>query len=252
MEWTDEGIVLGTRKHGEANAILELMTREHGRHLGLVRGGAGSRLRPVLQPGNSVGVTWRARIDEHLGHYLVEGLTLRAAALLSCAHAVYGITYLAALCRLLPERDPHPEVFAELNLVLEQIDERILAAALVARFELSLLADLGFGLDLSECAATGVGSELVYVSPKSGRAVSRAAGQPWRDKLLPLPDFLQSAESPPVLATKLAAQELANAFALTGFFLARDVFEPRGLPLPEARAHFLSAALNPRPAGMAG
>ena len=252
MEWTDEGIVLGTRKHGEANAILELMTREHGRHLGLVRGGAGSRLRPVLQPGNSVGVTWRARIDEHLGHYLVEGLTLRAAALLSCAHAVYGITYLAALCRLLPERDPHPEVFAELNLVLEQIDERILAAALVARFELSLLADLGFGLDLSECAATGVGSELVYVSPKSGRAVSRAAGQPWRDKLLPLPHFLQSAESPPVLATKLAAQELANAFALTGFFLARDVFEPRGLPLPEARAHFLSAALNPRPAGMAG
>jgi len=252
MEWTDEGIVLGTRKHGEANAILELMTREHGRHLGLVRGGAGSRLRPVLQPGNSVGVTWRARIDEHLGHYLVEGLSLRAAALLSCAHAVYGITYLAALCRLLPERDPHPEVFAELNLVLEQIDERILAAALVARFELSLLADLGFGLDLSECAATGVGSELVYVSPKSGRAVSRAAGQPWRDKLLPLPDFLQTAESPPVLANKLAAQELANAFALTGFFLARDVFEPRGLPLPEARAHFLSAALNPRPAGMAG
>jgi len=252
MEWTDEGIVLGTRKHGEANAILELMTREHGRHLGLVRGGAGSRLRPVLQPGNSVGVTWRARIDEHLGHYLVEGLSLRAAALLSCAHAVYGITYLAALCRLLPERDPHPEVFAELNLVLEQMGERILAAALVARFELSLLADLGFGLDLSECAATGVGSELVYVSPKSGRAVSRAAGQPWRDKLLPLPEFLQSAESPPVLATKLAAQELANAFALTGFFLARDVFEPRGLPLPEARAHFLSAALKPRPAGMAG
>jgi len=252
MEWVDEGIVLGTRRHGEANAILELMTRAHGRHLGLVRGGASSRLRPVLQPGNCLSATWRARLDEHLGLYTVEALDARAAALLPIPHALYGITHLAALCRLLPERDPHPEVFAELNLVLEQMGERILAAALVARFELSLLADLGFGLDLSECAATGVGSELVYVSPKSGRAVSRAAGQPWRDKLLPLPEFLQSAESPPVLATKLAAQELANAFALTGFFLARDVFEPRGLPLPEARAHFLSAALKPRPAGMAG
>src|SRR5262249_28927865 len=107
---------------------------------------------------------------------------------------------------------------------------------------------LGFGLDLSECAATGADSELVYVSPKSGRAVSRAAGQPWHDKLLPLPEFLQSAESPPGLATKLAPQELANAFALTGFFLARDVFGPRGLPLPEARAHFLSATFSPRAA----
>jgi DNA repair protein RecO (recombination protein O) len=249
MEWTDEGIVLGTRKHGEANAILELMTRDHGRHLGLVRGGAGSRLRPVLQPGNSVGVRWHARIDEHLGHYVVEGLTLRTAELLSCAHAVYGITYLAALCRLLPERDPHPEVYAELSPMLDQMGERVLAAVLVARFELSLLADLGFGLDLSECAATGVDSELVYVSPRSGRAVSRAAGQPWHDKLLPLPEFLRSAEGPPGLATRIAAKELANAFALTGFFLARDVFEPRGLPLPEARAHFLSATLSPRTVG---
>jgi DNA repair protein RecO (recombination protein O) len=244
MEWTDEGIVLGTRKHGEANTILELMTREHGRHLGLVRGGAGSRLRPVLQPGNSVGVTWRARIDEHLGHYAVEGLDLRAASFLSYAHAVYGITYLAALCRLLPERDPHPEVFAELVAMVDRIGDRVQAAALVARFELSLLADLGFGLDLAECAATGAVSELVYVSPKSGRAVSRSAGEPWRDKLLQLPEFLSQPGGP----LELAADELAAAFALTGFFLARDVFEPRGLPLPESRQHFLSAALSPRPA----
>jgi DNA repair protein RecO (recombination protein O) len=244
MEWTDEGIVIGTRKHGEANAILELMTREHGRHLGLVRGGTGSRLRPVLQPGNSVEVTWRARIDDHLGHYAVEGLDLRAASFLAQAHAVYGITYLAALCRLLPERDPHPEVFAELVAMVDRIGDRIDAAALVARFELSLLADLGFGLDLAECAATGSETELVYVSPKSGRAVSRGAGEPWRDKLLHLPEFLRSPDAPHELATN----ELAAAFALTGFFLARDVFEPRGLPLPEARQHFLSAALSPRPA----
>jgi DNA repair protein RecO (recombination protein O) len=244
MEWTDEGIVLGTRRHGEANTILELMTREHGRHLGLVRGGTSSRLRPILQPGNSVGVIWRARIDEHLGHYVVEGLALRAASFLSCAHAVYGITYLAALCRLLPERDPHPEVFAALAAMLDRLDERAAAAALIARFELSLLADLGFGLDLAECAATGTDTDLVYVSPKSGRAVSRSAGEPWHDKLLRLPQFLRQDEVPEALA----GDELAAAFVLTGFFLARDVFEPHGLPLPEARQHFLSAALSPRAA----
>src|SRR5262249_19714216 len=114
MEWTDEGIVLGTRRHGEGNAILELMTRAHGRHLGLVRGGAGTRMRPVLQPGNSVQATWRARLDQHLGNYAVEGLALRAAGFLADAHALYGIGHLAALCRLLPERDPHPSVHAAL------------------------------------------------------------------------------------------------------------------------------------------
>ncbi|HYQ19141.1 MAG TPA: DNA repair protein RecO, partial [Xanthobacteraceae bacterium] len=108
MEWTDEGIVLGTRRHGEANAILELMTRAHGRHLGLVRGGAGSRLRPVLQAGNRISCTWRARLDEHLGHYTVEALDARAASFLPFSYALYGITHLAALCRMLPERDPHP------------------------------------------------------------------------------------------------------------------------------------------------
>jgi DNA repair protein RecO (recombination protein O) len=242
MEWTDEGVVLGTRKHGEANAILELMTRGHGRHLGLVRGGAGSRLRPILQPGNSVGVTWRARIDEHLGHFAIEGLNLRAAAFLPLAHAVFGITYLAALCRLLPERDPHPDVFDELLMMLDHIGDRLQAATLIARFELSLLADLGFGLDLSACAATGDDIDLVYVSPKSGRAVSRDAGAPWADRLLLLPDFLRQTDTLPAVESG----ELTAAFALTGFFLARDVFEPRGLPLPDSRQHFLSSTLSPR------
>ena len=107
MQWTDEGIVLGVKRHGEGNAILELMTREHGRHLGLVRGGSGSRLKPVLQPGNCVSATWRARLDEHLGNYSVEALNLRAAGFFSIPHAIYGIGHLAALMRLLPERDPH-------------------------------------------------------------------------------------------------------------------------------------------------
>src|SRR5438034_233962 len=191
MEWIDSGIVLGVRRHGEANAIAELMTRAHGRHLGLVRGGGGSRLRPVLQPGNSVRAAWRARLDEHLGHYTVEGLQLRAAEFLAVAYAVYGVTHLAALCRLLPERDPHPLVHDALAAILEQMDAS--AAMRVVQFELMLLAELGFGLELDACAATGTRADLVYVSPKSGRAVSAQAGEPWRDKLLPLPGFLNGA-----------------------------------------------------------
>src|SRR4249919_3645031 len=136
MQWTDEGIVIGAKRHGEANAILELMTRQHGRHLGLVRGGAGTRLKPVLQPGNSLAATWRARLDEHLGYYVVEGLELRAASFLPTAHAVFGVTHLAALCRLLPERDPHEAVFEALEAALGRLGDRAEVAVLVARFEL--------------------------------------------------------------------------------------------------------------------
>jgi DNA repair protein RecO (recombination protein O) len=237
MEWSDEGIVLGVKRHGEANAILELMTRGHGRHLGLVRGGGGSRLRPVLQPGNSLSATWRARLDEHLGHYAVEGTDLRAASFLHAAHAVYGITHLAALCRLLPERDPHPEVFEALLGMLAHFGEPALLAVRVVRFELDLLAELGFGLDLAQCAATGTDHDLVYVSPKSGRAVSRAAGEPWHDRLLRLPAFLAAQADTPTPS----AEDLSAGFALTGFFLTRHALEPRGLALPEARQHFLAA-----------
>src|ERR1700758_287351 len=187
MEWTDEGIVLGARRHGEANAILEVMTQAHGRHLGLVRGGAGSRMRPVLQPGNAVRATWRARLDEHLGHFAVEGLRLRAADLLMAAHALYGVTHLAALCRLLPERDPHPLVHADLTAALDCMDDQGAVAVAVARFALMLPAVLGVGLVLSRCAAPGSADDLSYISPKSGRAVSRNAGEPWHDRLLPLP-----------------------------------------------------------------
>jgi DNA repair protein RecO (recombination protein O) len=238
MEWTDTGIVLGTRRHGEANAILELMTREHGRHLGLVRGGAGTRLKSVLQPGNSLAATWRARLDEHLGYYTVEGLELRAAAFLPSAHAVYGVTHLAALCRLLPERDPHEQVFATLDEALGRLGDPAEVAVLVARFELQLLAELGFGLDLSACAATGELLDLVYVSPKSGRAVSRTAGEAWRDRLLALPAFLGATDEgagPPT------AEDLAAGFALTGFFLERHLYAPHGAALPDARASFIAA-----------
>ena len=240
MDWSDEGIVLGVRRHGEANAILEVMTRVHGRHLGLVRGGAGSRMRPVLQPGNEVRVTWRARLDEHLGHYAVEGLKLRAAELMMAAHAAYGVTHLAALCRLLPERDPHEPVHDALGHILAHLQDRTIAAALVARFELQLLAELGFGLDLDQCAATGATADLIYVSPKSGRAVSRTAGEPWRERMLSLPAFLREDWEPGVPMTA----HLAEAFTLTGFFLERHVLEPRGLAMHDARASFINAALR--------
>lgn len=248
MDWTDEGIVLGTRRHGEANAILEVMTRAHGRHLGLVRGGAGTRMRPVLQPGNVVRVTWRARLDEHLGHYAVEALDARAAAFLPVAHALYGMTHLAALCRLLPERDPHPQIHAGLAQVLDGLIDPRRAAPDMVRFELTLLAELGFGLDLSACAANGQETDLVYVSPKSGRAVSRQAGEPWRDRLFALPAFLRESS-----ADEPSPQDIADGFALTGFFLAHRVLEPRGLSLAEARASFIAAlGRNVRPAMAVG
>ncbi len=240
MEWTDEGIVLGTRRHGEANVIAEVMTQAHGRHLGLVRGGAGSRMRPILQPGNSVRATWRARLDEHLGHFAIEGLHLRAAELLMAAHALYGVTHMAALCRLLPERDPHPLIHGDLTAVLACMDDPVTVAVAIARFELMLLAELGFGLDLSCCAATGAADDLGYVSPKSGRAVSRQAGEPWHDRLLPLPRFLLD-DAP----ARPSAGELADGFAVTGFFLGRYVFEPRGLHAPDARERFIAAVRAP-------
>jgi len=241
MQWTDEGIVLGVKRHGETSVILELITREHGRHLGLVRGGGGTRLRGVLQPGNSLRATWRARLDEHLGNYLVEGLKLRAAGFLQAAHAVHGVTHLAALCRLLAEREQHAATYAALEAILDDLDDPLAAASRIARFELGFLAELGFGLDLGSCAATGATSDLIYVSPRSGRAVSRDAGQPYRDKLMPLPGFLAN-DAEPATAT-----DLADAFALTGFFLERHAFAPRGLPLPEARAHFVAALTRALP-----
>jgi DNA repair protein RecO (recombination protein O) len=236
MEWTDDSIVLGVKRHGETSVILELMTHGHGRHLGLVRGGgASARQRGVLQPGNALRATWRARLDEHLGNYTVEGLNLRAAGFLPAAHAVHGVTHLAALCRLLAEREPHAAIYDALESILDHLGDPHVAAPMIARFELDFLAELGFGLDLSSCAATGATADLIYVSPKSGRAVSRDAGEAYRDRLLRLPAFLHSDTTPE------SASDLADAFSLTGFFLDRHAFSPRGLPLPEARAHFVTA-----------
>jgi DNA repair protein RecO (recombination protein O) len=219
------------------------MTREHGRHLGLVRGGAGRRLRPILQAGNSVRAAWQARLDEHLGLYALEGIELRAATFLPVSHALYGMTYLAEFCRLLPERDPHPRIHAALSAVLDDLLDLRAAASGLVQFELFLLAELGFGLDLESCAATGTRADLVYVSPRSGRAVSRQAGEPWKEKLLRLPEFVHGPDG-----GGPSVEDISAGFDLTGFFLLRHVLDPRGLRLPDARASFISALLNSKAA----
>src|SRR5215467_13223912 len=250
MEWTDEGIVLGVRRHGESSAIAELLTRGHGRHLGLVRGGASSRMRPLLQPGNSVTAVWRARLDEHLGMYApLEGTRLRAATLLASSHAVYGVTHLAALARLLPERDPHEDIYEMLEQTLDDFDDAGGAAVHLIRFELAMLGELGFGLDLENCAATGKTTDLVYVSPKSGGAVSRAAGEPWRDRLLRLPPFLRRSQGQgqqPDRINDLSDQDLRDGFLLTGRFLLRHVLEPRGQGHSDARDGFINVVTKRR------
>lgn len=236
MEWRDEGIILGQRRHGETSVILEVMTRAHGRHLGLVRGGRSRRQQPVLQAGNRVELTWRARLDEHLGVYQAEALDMNAARLMDSAVAVYGLQLLAAHLRLLPERDAHPGLYETLMVMLEHLHDADAAGELVARFELLVLESLGFGLDLGQCAATGARADLAYVSPKSGRAVSRAAGEPWRDRMLALPAFLERGAG-----RRADPAALEDAFRLTGYFLARHVYEPRGIEPPDARAGFVTA-----------
>lgn len=238
MNWTDRGLVLGLRTHGEAAALVELMTRDHGRHLGLVHGARSRRLRPVLQPGNVVEATWRARLDEHLGTYAIEVEAFRAARLIASPLALLGLAALASHLRLLAERDPHPTLFEAADHVAGRLDDPAAAPELLARFELLLLAELGFGLDLTCCAGTGARHDLAYVSPKSGRAVGREAGEPYRERLLNLPGFLRHEEghAPP------SPEAVADGFRLTGFFLEAHLYGPRLLPLPDERARFVALA----------
>ncbi len=237
MHWSDEGVVLSARPHGETSVIVELLTKDHGRHLGLVRGGRSRMQRPVLQPGNRVRVEWRARLDEHLGNYALEGLDLRAAQLMETRASLYGLTWLASLARLLPERDPHPGLYDTLGVVLDHLADPEIGPALMVRFELAMLAELGFGLDLSQCASTGAITNLVYVSPRSARAVSEEAGAPYADRMLPLPAFLMTSS----VNAHPRPEDIADGFQLTGFFLARDVYEPRGLPIPDARESYVAS-----------
>lgn len=236
MQWEDEAIVLAARRHGESALVAQVLTRGHGRHAGLVRGGQRPKQRTIYQVGNRVGVTWKARLAEHLGALTGELLRGHAArfmddaARLGCLAAAAAVTEAA-----LPEREPHPRIYEGLLALLDALDADRGWAVGYVEWELMLLAELGFGLDLSRCAATGETENLVYVSPKSGQAVSAGAGAPYRDKLLRLPTFLLPGEVP--AAPEPAA--VLDGLVLTGFFLERRVFAPHGRDLPAARSRFV-------------
>src|ERR1700754_4161361 len=193
MEWNDDAIVLSSRAHGENGAILDLLTRDHGRHAGLVRGGASRRVKPALQPGNSVHVHWRARLEEHLGSFTCELARARAGELMDSRDGLAGLNaFTAVTSAAMPEREAHASVFAVGEILLDAMMTADAAhwLPLYVRWEAGLLDALGFGLDLSECAATGAKDDLAYVSPKTGRAVSRDAAGIYANRLFRLPGFL--------------------------------------------------------------
>ncbi|GHF29639.1 DNA repair protein RecO [Kordiimonas sediminis] len=244
MEWQGDGIVLSSSKFGETDALLEVMSRENGRHRGFVKGGSGKRLGPVLQAGNFLTLKWRSRIEENLGRFTVEldrsplGLIMGDGLRLMTLSAMVSVVSAS-----LPERENHPAVYDSLKAMIEYVERSDVdpagwAAALV-RLEMGILSDLGYGLDLSECAATGSDEDLVYVSPKSARAVSRAAGRPYHDKLLTLPSFLMG----PVVE-EVGTRAAIEGLNLTGYFLERQVWQVRHRTPPQARERLLSKLVS--------
>lgn len=230
MEWSDEGIVLSVRSHGETSAIAEVFTREHGRHLGLVRGGRSRQLRPVLQIGNHVHVKWNGRLAEHLGNFRCELLKGNAAIAMETPGRLAAITTLSTHLRELPERDAHASLFEITMFVLNFLDADEIWPALMVRWELALLDEMGFGLDLSACAASGANDDLVYVSPKSGRAVSASAGEPYADRLLALPQFLVKGRD-----AHVQMRDIVHGFDLTGHFLEKHMYQSQNRTMPDSR-----------------
>lgn len=233
MEWRDHGILLTVRRHGENAAIIDVFTEEHGRHAGLVRGGASRRMAPVLQPGAQLDLTWRARLEDHLGSYQAEPLRSRAAAALSGRLALAGLNAVTALLAFgLPERQPHGGLYRQSEQLLDLLANEELWPLAYLRWELALLEELGFGLDLTACAATGATEELIYVSPKSGRAVSRKGAGVWADRLLPLPPVLRG-------EGEAGDEEILIALRTTGFFFEAHLAKSLHQPVPEARGRLL-------------
>lgn len=232
MEWDDDGIVLAARRHGETGVVASLLTRSHGRHAGLVHGGQSKEKRAILQPGNLVRAGWSARLPEQLGSFRLEPVHAHGAAFLDDPARLEALNAACALAEAaLPERQPHAACHAALSALLHALEAESWPSVYV-HFELALLRDLGFGLDLTACAATGQTHDLAWVSPKSGRAVSREAGEPYRDKLFRLPAFLVAGGEGDSLAVKAGLE-------MTGFFLQRHVLDPRHVTLPAARGRMI-------------
>jgi len=234
MDWRDQGILLSTRRHGETSAIIDVFTPTKGRHAGVVRGGTSRKIAPILQPGAQLDVTWRARLEDHIGTYTVELMRSRTAQVMGSRLALAGlnaVTGLIGFC--LPEREAHPELYQRTEQLLDLLEQTDLWPLAYLRWEIALLGETGFGLDLSSCAATGAKEGLAYVSPKTGRAVSTAGAGEWAGRLLPLP---------PVMRGEGAADdaEIREALQVTGFFLAERLAPSLGSkPLPEARERFV-------------
>lgn len=239
MEWRDQGILLSARRHGETSAIIEVFTPTQGRHAGVVRGGTSRKIAPSLQPGAQLDVAWRARLEDHIGAFTVEPLRSRAAVAMQDRLTLAGlnaVTALLAFC--LPEREPHPALYRRTEALLDMLDQAEVWPLAYLKWELRLLEEMGYALDLDACAVTGATEGLVYVSPKTGRAVSEKGAGEWADRLLPLPPVLRGGSG--------SDAEIAQGLKVTGHFLtahlARDL---GGKPLPEARARFIDA-LNRR------
>jgi DNA repair protein RecO (recombination protein O) len=233
IEWRDEGAVLSVRAHGEAAAIVDVFTAAHGRYAGIVRGGAGRRLTPVLQPGGQVALVWRARLEEHLGAFMVEPLRSRAAQAMGDRLALAGLNAVTALVALaLPERDPHPGLYRRTVALLDLLGQGDVWPLAYLQWELALLEEMGFGLDLSSCAVTGAAEDLAYVSPRTGRAVSRAGAGDWAARLLPLPAVLRGEGA-------AGGAEIAAALATTGHFIAGRLLGEGQAP-PAARARLVA------------
>jgi len=230
MEWEDDAFVLAARVHGETGAIVELLTARHGRHAAHVAGGASRRMKPFLQAGAQVTARYRARVSDQLGQATLEPAGEGPSALFDDPLALAGLAAAAAVAAgALPEREPHPGAYLAFEALSAALVHPDIWPAVFVRFEAGLLEELGFGFDLSKCAATGSLDDLIYVSPRTGRAVSRAAGEPYAERLLALPPFLLSAQQ------GLNPGDVGHGLALTGHFLEQFIFNPLNRPLPPAR-----------------
>ena len=230
MDFQEEAFVLSARAHGDTGAVVDLLTQGHGRRSAYVAGGASRKMRPFLQPGARVVADYRARTSDHLGAARLEPMGEGPSALFDDALALTGLAAAAAVAQgALPEREPHPGVFLAFEALMAAFALPSVWPAIFVRFEAGLLDDLGFGLDLTRCAATGGVDDLIYVSPRTGRAVSRQAGAPYADKMLTLPPFMLGAQA------GLVEGDVEAGFDLTGHFLEQFVFHALNKPLPPAR-----------------
>jgi len=230
MKFHEEAYVLSARSHGDTGVVVDLLTETHGRHAAYVAGGASRRMKPFLQAGARVIADYRARTSDHLGSARLEPVGEGPSALFDDGLALTGLAAAAAVAQgALPEREPHPGAFLAFEALMAAFQIPDVWPAIFVRFEAGLLDDLGFGLDLSRCAVTGAMDDLIWVSPRTGRAVSAEAGAPYADKLLKLPPFMLGAQA------GLVEGDVGSGLDLTGHFLEQFVFHPQNRPIPEAR-----------------